>query len=102
MCCAAPRRLNWTVAFRQICIAIHRSVAGNQPSHRMRYDVEFQIRTVELVLQTVDAPHELASVSDVVPPPVVCVDVEGVLITIRSGVGPVAVTITGVPPQSFK
>ena len=44
---AQPRRLNWTIASRQISIAIHRRVARDQTAHRMRDDVELQIRTLQ-------------------------------------------------------
>src|SRR6185369_4833695 len=65
----------------------------------MGHDIELQIRTLQLRLQLRDTSDELACVADVVLSPVVWKDVERVLVTISSGIVPVAIAITGVATE---
>src|SRR5215213_373891 len=99
---AKPGRLDWTIAGGQISITIHCCVARNQSAHRMRHDIELQMRTLQLRLQLSDAPHELACVADVVLSPVVWEGVERVLVAINSGIVPVAITITSIATQRYE
>src|SRR5215216_1607529 len=99
---AQPRWLNRTITFRQVSVAIHRGVASNQPAHRVRHDVEFEIGALQPALQALDASDKFSRVADVVLPPVVWKDVESVLVTIRAGILPVTLTIARVATQCFK
>src|SRR6185295_2717717 len=65
-------------------------------------DVELQIGPLKLYFQSIDAPDEFARVANVVLSPVIWKDVKRILITVRSRVFPVTVTITGIATQCFK
>jgi len=72
---------------------------GGASAHRMRHDIELQIRALQLRLELGDAPDEFACVADVVLAPVVRKDIERVLITIGARIVPIAVAITSVATQ---
>src|SRR5215470_3038168 len=98
ICGTGPGWTNRLITGRKICIAVHRCITSDQPTHRMGHDIETQIGSFQGFLQALNLSYQLARICHIVEAPVVREDVESVMVAVYSRIVPIRFAIPRVIP----